>query len=982
MRHVKRIAFVSIFISLLLIPAVIHSSNTSVADSNRIMSKAAKLQMPFIENRGQLQDKNVKFYANTFAGNVFVTEKGELFYGLVKGEASTRICETLIGAIPSTIKGESKSATKVNYFTGSKDNWKSNISTWDSVNLGEVYEGVELKLKAYGSNVEKLFYVNECGDVEDIKLKFDGAEDISVNENGELEVETELGTVKFTKPYAYQEIDGQRVEVKAEYLIGSSLSYGFQVASYNRNYPLIIDPLLSSTFIGGDGNDYCHAVALGNSGDLFIAGVTYSSGYYEFPATLGSYHSSYYNNTGDVFVSKFDNNLSTLLSSTYIGGSSIDEVKDLAIDSSGNIFIAGYTYSTDYPVTSGAFDTAFNTSIFEGSSSDVFVSKLDNSLSNLLASTYLGGNSFDYGNAIAIDQSGNIYIAGETLSLGFPVRTGGYTTSPYYEAGIPHSIDEVFVSMLNNDLSSLLHSTFVGGSGGETCSDIAIDPSGSVFITGRTSSFPYHNMPSPYNRDYPATYGDYYITPSGDTAYGSNVFVSMLDASLGHLGPSIFIAYIDGYNNYGSSITVDSAGNVFVTGNTKLSDYPITAEAYDSSFNGNNDVFVSKFNNNLTSLIASTFVGGSSDERVNSIKTDPSGNVYITGYTGSSDYPASTDAYDMSIDGAYDAFFSKFTNDLATLSYSTFLGGSGYDEATSFAIEPLTGNVYIAGYTDSPDYPVIDEVYDTSYNGMLDVFISKLSNSLDAIDSDNDGIYDFIDNCPNIYNPDQADTDHDGIGDTCDTCIDTDGDGFGNPGYPANTCPTDNCRDVYNPVQQDTDNDGIGDACDTCMDTDGDGYGDPGFSKNTCQIDNCPDISNPDQADVNNDGIGDACSPTDLIVSSLSATLACSGITINDTTKNNGSGDADASTTSFYLSVNSKLDAGDTLIGNRAVPLIKVGQVNTGSTIITLPEGTTPGSYYIIAKADGLNGIAETNENNNIKAIFKSFKPDLSITSL
>ncbi|MBI5192546.1 MAG: VCBS repeat-containing protein, partial [Nitrospirae bacterium] len=213
-------------------------------------------------------------------------------------------------------------------------------------------------------------------------------------------------------------------------------------------------------------------------------------------------------------------------------------------------------------------------------------------------------------------------------------------------------------------------------------------------------------------------------------------------------------------------------------------------------------------------------------------------------------------------------------------------------------------------------------------------------------------------------------------------CTDTDGDGFGNPGYPANTCPTDNCPDMYNLDQHDTDNDGIGDACDTCMDTDGDGFGDPGFPGNTCQTDNCPDISNPDQADVNNDGVGDACSPTDLVVSALSATLTCSSITINDTTKNNGSGDAGASTTSFYLSANSKLDAGDAIIGNRAVPLIKVGQVSTGSTIVNLPEGTTPGSYYIIAKADGLNGIAETNENNNIKAIFKSFKPDLSITSL
>ena len=226
------------------------------------------------------------------------------------------------------------------------------------------------------------------------------------------------------------------------------------------------------------------------------------------------------------------------------------------------------------------------------------------------------------------------------------------------------------------------------------------------------------------------------------------------------------------------------------------------------------------------------------------------------------------------------------------------------------------------------------------------------------------------------------DADNDGTVDSCDTCTDTDNDGYGNAGYFANTCPTDNCPNIYNTDQTDSDNDGIGDACDSCTDTDGDGFGNPGYLANTCLLDNCPDIYNPDQADANNDGIGDACSQTDLIVSALSATVTCSGITINSTTKNNGSGNAGPSTTGFYLSTNSKLDAGDTLFASRAVPAINAGLSSAGSITATLPSGTAAGSYYIIAKADDLNAIAETIETNNTKYTTKPLKPDLSISSL
>lgn len=194
-------------------------------DKNAMMQKVSKLQMPFIENQGQIKDKSVRFYANTFAGPVFVTEKGEIVYSLLRREDSglekdnnpeiknpkfdskaVALRESLEYPEEIKIEGINKSVTKVNYFIGDKDNWRTNISTWQEVSLGEVYKGIKLMLRAYGNNVEKLFTVYPEGSVKDIRLKIEGANGLRVNEDGELEIETKLGTVKYTKPVAYQEI--------------------------------------------------------------------------------------------------------------------------------------------------------------------------------------------------------------------------------------------------------------------------------------------------------------------------------------------------------------------------------------------------------------------------------------------------------------------------------------------------------------------------------------------------------------------------------------------------------------------------------------------------------------------------------------------------------------------------------------------------------------------------------------------------------
>ena len=428
----------------------------------RVKSSMAKLQIPFIENKGQVHE-DVAYYAKTFGGAVFVTRDGRLVYSLPDGRSekeglgrghklsevekagkdtqpgkAVALVESLIGAVIKEVRGESPSITRVSYFKGNDPSkWGSGVATYDFVNLGEVYEGIEVKLRAYGGNVEKLFYVKPGASPDAIRVRVEGGK-VSVNEKGELEVETELGVVRFTKPVAYQEVDGKRVEVSVSYrVMEAGAIYAFNVGEYDRTKPLVIDPLLASTLIGGGRADEAYAIALDSSGNVYVTGYTWS---YDYPTTIGAYDRDY-NGNGDVFVSKLSNDLSTLLASTYISGTDIDIAIAIALDRSGNVYVTGYTYSRNYPITPGAYQTSHN------GNNDVFVSKLSNDLSELLVSTFIGGGGDDLGYAIALDSSGNVYVTGQTASYYYPTTPGAYQTSF-------NGSNDVFVSKLDRNLSA------------------------------------------------------------------------------------------------------------------------------------------------------------------------------------------------------------------------------------------------------------------------------------------------------------------------------------------------------------------------------------------------------------------------------------------------------------------------------------------------------------------------------------------------
>lgn len=421
----------------------------------------------------------------------------------------------MVGAPPREPRGLEPTRTKVSCYLGNDPgSWRKEIPTYAQVSLGEVTNGIDLVVRAYGRTVEKVFSVHPGGKVATLVLKIEGAQGLEVNEQVELEVATGLGKARFSRPVAYQEKEGKKEFVSAAYRVLDKQTYGFDVSAYDSSRPLVIDPLLASTYLGGVGNEWGRAMALDGAGNVYVAGGTMSAG---FPTTPGAYDTSY-GSPEDVSVTKLDPNLTEVLASTYIGGSGsysfygADVGMALSIDSEGNVYVAGLTYSSNFPTTVGAYDRSWNGYF------DTFVCVLDADLTTLLASTFLGGGQNEFDPQLAVNGDGDVFVSGWTYSDNFPTSEGAYDTS---FGGDP----EGYVARLNGTLTSLSASTFLGGVGGERIGAMTLDASGNVYVAGVTWNSP----------DFLVTQGAY------NTTYEDGIaFVSKLDVTLTTLLASSF----------------------------------------------------------------------------------------------------------------------------------------------------------------------------------------------------------------------------------------------------------------------------------------------------------------------------------------------------------------------------------------------------------------------------------------------------------
>ncbi len=718
-------------------------------DVAKVAAQAASLAVPFVANTGRFPTE-VRFSADLFSGRFFLTQK-DLVYSLAKplskrgvqaGKPGPRtkpgkmipvrslvFREYFVGQDGAPIGfipvADEPAPTEVSYFRGKNPAaWKSSLASHYGLLLGEIFPCIDVKLKASGGNVEKVFIVNPGGDAAGIRMEVEGVKGLNIDEEGRLLLQNDMGELAMRAPKAWQEIGGLRREVKAKYRLFGKNGYGLVLeGGYDKSLPLIIDPaldtILASTFFGGSHFDFSNSMALDREGNVYLTGSTSSP---DFPMTRGAYDPSY--NGGveyspyDVFVAKLNGDLTRLLAATYLGGGSYDSGASLALDGAGNVYLAGTTGSPDFPTASDAFDRTYN-----GGSQyyplDAFVSKLDHNLKQLLGSTYLGGGDTDRGNSLALDHAGNVIVTGWTASDDFPTTAGAFDPT-FNEGNVSYFRYDAFVSKLNGDLTRMLASTFLGGSMSEAGNFLLVDRSGNLYLTGPTNS-----------TDFPITPGAYDRTLNGGNGYyHGDAFVSKLDGDLSALLASTYLGGED--DETGASLAFGSWGGVYVAGSTYSVDFPTTSGSFEPKFSGYEgdscEAFISKLKNDLSELQASTFfsIPGQDSSYCEAIALDGSNNVYATGCV---EVYCGFHFYDDYYNGL--AFFSKLDGKLTKLLGEKHIGDESCDDfdvycyGTSLALNAV-GNAYFTGRTDQQAFPTTEGAFDRAFKS---IFVSKLNGS-------------------------------------------------------------------------------------------------------------------------------------------------------------------------------------------------------------------------------------------------------------
>ena len=387
-----------------------------------------------------------------------------------------------------------------------------------------------------------------------------------------------------------------------------------------------------------------------------------------------------------------------LLYATFLGGGNIDGGTAVAVDGSGAAYVAGGTFSDNFPTTPGAFSTTYH------GQSDAIVVKLNATGSALVYATFLGGSNMEWGHAIAVDGSGAAYVTGTTSSTDFPTREA---VDPTYNG----DLFDAYVVKLKADGSDLVYATYLGGDGEDRGWDIAADGSGAAYVTGDTDSSNFPTTEGAYNRIRKGTMDAFVVkmNPTGSTlAYGTLVGGS-------------------GSQNTGTAIAVDASGVAYVTGATLSANFPTTDGVFQENYQENGDVVVFKLNATGSNLLYSTYVGGSSLDWSFAVAVDGSGAAYVTGYTASTNFPTTEGAFSRDHKGSDDAFVFQLNPTASALVYATFLGGTEQDWSYGIAVD-ASGSAYVAGMTRSPDFPTTPKAYDTSYNGGdSDAFVVKLN---------------------------------------------------------------------------------------------------------------------------------------------------------------------------------------------------------------------------------------------------------------
>ncbi len=683
-----------VLLSVLLLQPVWMVASLPVA-STPSMPNVAALPLTFVPNMGQF-DPVVQAEARTPQATMSFAAT-EVTFALP--DSTLRL--QFQGANPYTeITGTQSLPGVVNYLYGNDAaHWQRNVPTYAGMTYQSLYPGIDLQYDGQDGNVKGTYTVAPGADPQQIRWRYQGTHNVRIDTAGNVQVAVADQVLTESAPVVWQTIAGRQVPVAARYVLAADGTLGFALGAYNAAYPLVIDPVLAfSTYLGGSEYDYGYAIATDGAGNAYVTGKTKSA---NFPVKNPLDGTLAGTGTNDAFIAKYGAQ-GGLVYATYFGGSSeennVADKVGIAVDGTGNVYVAGSTQSTNFPVVNA------NQPVCKGTvCSDAFVAKLNAQGSAFVYATYLGGDLTDYSTDIAVDSAGNAYVAGNTGSKNFPLLNPADST----QAGT-----EGFVTKFNATGSAYVFSTYLGGSGSDYSAGIALDNATNVYITGGTTS-----------TDFPTR------SPRQAANAGSyDGFVTELSAAGNALVFSTYLGGTAAENVDGKgSIAVDNAGNIYVTGETRSANFPLVS-ALDSTFGTDVDAFVAKYAPGGSAVAYATYLGGTGREnyyaRYGGIAVNSAGNAVVTGQTCAADFPTKSPLQEIKAGTCY-AFVTQINAQGSAYVFSTGLGGFGDNGGYDLALD-RAGNIWVTGMTNSLSFPLRNATQQTN-GGRSDAFIAKIS---------------------------------------------------------------------------------------------------------------------------------------------------------------------------------------------------------------------------------------------------------------
>jgi uncharacterized protein (TIGR03437 family) len=657
----------------------------------RLVNIKPHLPLMFEPNRGQTAPE-IQWISRSPEGVLLLTP--DVATMVVRGpdNRARRVTMRIVGArSDANAEGMDALPSYSNYFIGDTPSaWRTRVPHYSKLKFDDVYPGIDLVYYGKDRRLEYDFLLSPGANHKKIELDFNGADRLEIDSSGDLLIDAGGIKIRQLRPKVYQWIDGKKHHVESAYRLSSGSRVRFALSRFDPSQSLIIDPVIQySTYIGGSGHDKGVDLAIDRTGAMYITGYTNS----------GDLRSAFRDQ--QQFAGKIDGMIAKLSATgdsvewiSYYGGRENDEPTSIAIDSGGNAIISGYTDSSDLPLQ--------NPGQAARGAGDAFVAKFNSSGTALLYATYLGGTGLDRANDVATDSAGNAFITGWTRSSDFP-------TLGSFQSGAAGGGGDVFVTKLPPSGSPLLYSTYVGGNGDDLGTAISVDGQGAAYVTGGTTStiFPVLRPIQSQNRGSFDAFL-FKLNPAGH----SLEYSTLLGGSMDELS---------------STIAIDSAGSVYISGYTASLDFPIKGGFQTTMGGGSSDVFVCKVSRTGTTVEYASYLGGSdSDSGAGDLAVDAAGTLYLTGFTASRNFPLKNPWQSAFGGGRYDTFVTRIAPNGSSLLYSSFLGGRGDENGYGLAVDPQ-GVITVAGWTSSSDLPSAVGSFKSEGLSPADAFVARVS---------------------------------------------------------------------------------------------------------------------------------------------------------------------------------------------------------------------------------------------------------------